>query len=97
MGNYVYVVYVKWTEAAYKRGWDSITNEWFPKLEEVCTKNNVKILQDGTPFGTSYSHIFIYETEMPLADYENFTQEIRKITEEKMFLYSKTMPVNCRR
>ena len=97
MSNYVYVVLVRWTEAAHKRGWENFNNEWFPKHEEVCKKNNVKILQDGTPFGTSYGHIFIYETEMPLADWETFVGKIRNITEERMIQYQETIPVNCRR
>ncbi len=97
MGNYVYLSFVKWSDAAMKKGMDYFNKEWFPKHDEVCRQHKVKHLQHGVPFGTVEEHVFIYETELPLADYQAFRGAVTGISEESLIAYTKTTIVNCTR
>jgi len=95
MRKYVYLCFVKWTDAAMEKGSDYFTKEWFPKHDELCKKHKVKQLQHGVPFGTVEEHVFIYDTDLPLADYQLFRNDVTAISKERYIAYIKTTIVNC--
>ena len=95
MGKYVYLSFVKWSEAGNAMSMDYWNNEWLPKHNEMCEKHKVKLLKWGIPFGTVEEGLFIYETDLPLAEYQLFRNDVTAISEESLVAYTKTTIVNC--
>jgi len=97
MGKYVYLSFVKWTDLAMDKGSNYFNKEWFPKHDELCRKHKVTMLQHGVPFGTVEEHVFVYETDLPLADYQLFRNDVAAISKERLVAWTNTTIVNCAR
>ncbi len=95
MGKYVYLFFVKWSEAGLGKSLDYWFNEWKPKHNELCEKHKLKFLQSGYPLGTVEDALLIYETDLPLAEYDLFKNAVITISEESLIAYTKTIIVNC--
>ena len=97
MGKYVYLSFVKWTDLALEKSEDYWFKEWVPKHDALCKKHKVTLLQEGIPFGTVEEEVFIYETELPLADYQLFRNDVAAICKERLVAWTNTTIVNCTR
>ncbi len=94
MGKYMYLSFVVWTDKARELGSDYFMNTWMPKHNEICEKWGVKLLKWGVPFGTVETHVYVYDTDLELAKYQDFRGEVVGI-HEGLFDYTKTTIVNC--
>ena len=94
MGQYAYLSFVKMTEEGVAKNREYWEKTWFPKHDEICEEYDVKLLKWGIPFGTVEEMLFIYETDLPLAEYQKFRGAVVGITEERLFAYTKTTIVN---
>jgi len=95
MGQYVYICFVKWTAEAHAKGREYFTGTWLPSHEELCTEYGVRLLRWGLPWGVAEDHVFIYETDRSIAEFQEFKGEVYNISEERLWDYSKTITVNC--
>lgn len=95
MGRYVYLCFVKWTERGVEKDMGYWQETWLPKHEKLCEEYNVKLLKMGIPFGTVEEALYIYETDLPLAEFQNFRNALTQIGNERLVAYTKTTIVNC--
>lgn len=95
MGQYVYLSFHKWTETALEKDPEYWEKTWFPKHEKLCEEYGVKLLKVGIPFGTIEEFLSMYETDLPLAEYQKFRNAVTQIDEERLIAYTKTTIVNC--
>lgn len=95
MGRYVYLCFVKWRENAHEKGYDYFVDTWFPRHERLCGEHGVELLKWGLPFGVEEDHIFIYETDLTVAEFQEFKGAVSHDSEERLWEYSKTIVVNC--
>ena len=95
MGQYVYLSFVKLTKKGLEKGMEYWQNTWIPKHNEICKEYDVTFHKMGIPFGTVEENVYIYETDLPLAEYQKFRGAVVGITEERLFAYTKTTIVNC--
>jgi len=95
MGQYVYLCYVKWLESAHEKGPDYFRDVWLPRHDEFCEEHGVKLLKWGLPFGVIEDHIYIYETDLPIAEFQEFKGAVSSVSGERLWEYSKTTVVNC--
>ncbi len=95
MGRYVYLCFVKWLESAHEKGYEFFAGTWLPRHEELCRENGVELLRWGLPWGTAEDHVFIYETDMAVAEFQDFKGEVSRIDGERLWDYSRTIVVNC--
>jgi len=92
----MYISFVKWKDKAYELGEDFWLKTWIPKHDELCKKWGVKLLKMGIPFGTVETNVYVYDTDLELAKYQEFRNAITSIT-AGLFDYTKTTIVNCPR
>ena len=95
MGQYIYLGFTKTAKKGLEKDIEYWNNTWFPKHSEVCKEHNVTCLKIGIPFGTVEEWLFIYETDLPLAEYQKFRADVMSISDERLFSYPKTTIVNC--
>lgn len=88
----MYLSVVRWTDKANQT---DFVNTWLPKHDEICEKWGVKFLKHGITFGTVETHVFVYDTDLDLAKYQDFRDEVTSIL-EGWFDYTKTTIVNCK-
>lgn len=93
MGKYVYLCFVKWMERAGEKGMDYWSETWMPKHLELCQEHDVELLVQGSPFGTVEDSVFVYETDRPLAEFQEFRDKVFNLGEERLMDYTKTIIV----
>lgn len=94
MGQYAYLSFAKLSEKGSAKNREYWEMTWFPKHEEICSEYGVKLLKWGIAFGTVEELVYIYETDLPLAEYQKFRGAVTGISEERLFAYTKTTIVN---
>ena len=57
-----------------------------------CEKSGVKLVFAGTPYTTVEESVFCYETEMPLAEFQEFKQHLYNL-DRTLIDYAKTLTV----
>jgi len=95
MSQYAYLSFVKLSEEGSAKNREYWEKTWFPKHDGVCKKYGVKLLKWGIAFGTVEELVYVYETDLPLSDYQKFRGDVTGISEERLFAYTKTTIVNC--
>ncbi len=95
MGQYIYLGFTKFAKKGIEKDPEYWRNTWIPKHAEVCKEHNVTCHKIGIPFGTVEEWLFIYETDLPLAEYQTFRGAVMGISDERLFSYTKTTIVNC--
>lgn len=92
MGKYTYLYFVKWRPEGVLKlgGLEYFDNEWMPKLLELCKEHGVELLKDTVPYGTVEQRLCIFDTDIPLDEFQKFSQAIFAIAEERVIEYSKT-------
>ena len=93
MGKYVYIRFIRWTKKARDIGSEYYENTWMPKHDELCEKHGVKLLKMGGAYGSQYHSAFIYETDKPLAEFIEFTNDVGNIHEERFIDLPETITV----
>ena len=93
MGKYVYISFIRWSNEAFELGSEYFENTWMPKHLELCGKNSIKLLKSGGSYGNQYHWAFIYETDKPLAEYIEFTNDRGKIHKERLIYLTETITV----
>jgi len=94
MGQYGYLSFVKLSEKGSEKSNEYWEKTWFPKHEKICKEHGVKLLKWGVAFGTVEELVYVYDTDLPLADYQKFRGAVTGISEERLFEYTKTTIVN---
>ncbi len=93
MGKYVYIRLIRWYERAFELGREYFEKTYMPKHDELCKKHNVKLLKFGGAYGTPHHAVFIYETDIPLADFIEFINDFNNIHEERLIDFAETITV----
>jgi len=61
-----------------------------PKLRSLCKEHGVELLKHTVPYGTVEQALYIFDTDIPLDEFQKFSQAIFAISEERLIEYSKT-------
>ena len=89
-----YLWSIMWSGEAQKRA--AKDPEFFDKgiknHDEHCEKSGVKLVFAGTPYSTVEESVFCYETEMPLAEFQEFKQGLYDI-DRSIIDYAKTITI----
>ena len=95
MGQHVYLCFVKWGEKAKEKGEDYFVDTWLPLRGELCEEHGVKLLRWGLPFGVAEDHVYVYETDLPIAGFMEFKGAVSTVSGERLWDYSKTIVLYC--
>ena len=93
MGKYVYIRFIRWNKIVFELGTEYWENTWMPKHDELCEKHGVKLLKRGGSYGNQYNSAWIYETDKPLAEFIEFTNDVGNLHEESIIDFTETITV----
>ena len=94
MTAYKYLWFIKWSNESQKRAAKDpeFFTKWMEKHNKHCEKSGVKLVFAGTPYTTVEESVFCYETEMPLAEFQEFKQSLYNL-DRTLIDYAKTITV----